>query len=105
MTGGLVLKKDFSWNRRCGGAQDYRWLGSYTITNSLGNGLYSLECTQNGVVLNRVNGSLRSHFMKAMMQNLRVTLMSRRTVDGEECEENGIDGAEQDGLDELVNGH
>ena len=54
--GALVLKKDFTRKRRRGGALDYRWLGLYTITTSLGKGLYRLECVQTGAVVNRVNG-------------------------------------------------
>ena len=40
--GALVLKKDFTQKHRGGGALDYRWLGPYTITCSLGKGLYHL---------------------------------------------------------------
>ena len=55
-SGALVLKKDFTRKRRRGGALDFRWLGPYTITNSLGKGLYRLVHQQTGTVVNRVNG-------------------------------------------------
>ena len=54
--GALVLKKDFTRKRRRGGTLDFRWLGPYTITTSLGKGLYRLECVKTGAVVNRVNG-------------------------------------------------
>ena len=54
--GALVLKKDFTRKRRRGGALDYRLLGPYTITTTLGKGLYRLEWVQTGAVVNRVNG-------------------------------------------------
>ena len=49
--GALVLKKDFTRKRRYGGALDYRWLGPYTITCSLGKGLYRLADVQTGAVI------------------------------------------------------
>ena len=54
--GALVLKKDFTRKRRRGDALDYRWLGPYTITSSLGKGLYRLECVQTGAAIKQVNG-------------------------------------------------
>ena len=49
--GALVLKKDFTRKRRLGGALAYRWFGPYTITCSLGQGLYHLADMQTGAVI------------------------------------------------------
>ena len=61
---------DWCWRRTSPGNVDvvvHKTIDGSThapyVTNSLDKGLYSLECTQNGAVLNRVNGSLQSHFM------------------------------------------
>ena len=45
--GGLVKLKDFNRKKRKGGCLDFRWKGPYTITASLGKGLYRLK-EQNG---------------------------------------------------------
>lgn len=41
--GSLVLKKDFRRRKRKGGKLDYRWLGPYVITASVGKGLFKLK--------------------------------------------------------------
>lgn len=41
--GDTVLKKDFRRKKRKGGKLDYRWMGPYVITNSLGRGLFCLK--------------------------------------------------------------
>ncbi len=41
--GAQVLKRDFTRKKRRGGKLDYRWLGSYIITVSLGKGLFRLK--------------------------------------------------------------
>ena len=46
--GALVKLKDFNRKKRKGGCLDFRWKGPYTITASLGKGLYQLK-EQNGV--------------------------------------------------------
>lgn len=46
--GALVKLKDFNRKKRKGGCLDFRWKGPYTITASLGKGLYRLK-EQNGV--------------------------------------------------------
>ena len=45
--GALVKLKDFNRKKRKGGCLDFRWKGPYTITASLGKGLYRLK-EQNG---------------------------------------------------------
>ena len=41
--GSVVLKKDFTRRKRKGGKMDYRWLGPYVISASLGKGLFKLK--------------------------------------------------------------
>ena len=41
--GSVVLKKDFTQRKRKGGKMDYRWLGPYVISASLGKGLFKLK--------------------------------------------------------------
>lgn len=41
--GTLVLKTDFTCRKHKGGKLDHRWLGLYTVTQSLGRGLYMLQ--------------------------------------------------------------
>lgn len=55
--GALVLKKDFLRKKRKGGKLDHKLLGPYTITHSLGRGLYALQEVANPrKVVTRVNG-------------------------------------------------
>ena len=42
-TGSVVLVKDFTRKHRRGGKLDYRWLGPFVITASLGKGLFQLK--------------------------------------------------------------
>ena len=44
--GSVVLLKDFTRKRRRGGKFDYRWKGPFTITGSLGKGLFKLKEVQ-----------------------------------------------------------
>ena len=96
--GALVLKKDFTWKRRHGGALDYRWLGPYTMTSSLGKGLYLLECVQTGAVIKRVNG----FHLKPFHEGDDVDSVEQKGDDEEECgcdgdeEEHGCDGDEEE---------
>ena len=53
--GSVVLKKDFRRKKRRGGKLDFCWEGPYTITKSLGRGLYCLE-NEHKEVLDRVCG-------------------------------------------------
>lgn len=48
--GSTVLKKDFKRKKRRGGKLDYRWQGPYTITASLGKGLFRLKEISGGKV-------------------------------------------------------
>ena len=41
--GSAVLMKDFRRKKRKGGKLDYRWIGPYKITKSLGKGLFRLQ--------------------------------------------------------------
>ncbi len=48
--GSVVLKKDFRRKKRRGRKLDYRWLGPYTITESLGKSLFQLKEINGGMV-------------------------------------------------------
>ena len=55
--GATVLKKDFTRKKRKGGKLDMKWTGTYTITKSLGRGLYRLEEVEDpSKAISRVNG-------------------------------------------------
>jgi len=55
--GTTVLKKDFLRKKRKGGKLDFKWLGPYTITATLGKGFYSLQSITNSTdIIKRVSG-------------------------------------------------
>ena len=41
--GSVVLKRDFTRKKRRGGKLDYRWVGPYVVSATLGKGLFSLK--------------------------------------------------------------
>ena len=101
-------KKDFTRKRRGGGALDYRWLGPYAITCSLGKGLYHLADVQTGAVIHRVNGFHLKPFCGGdVEQNVTDDAKQEDIFDGElegrfvgVKQEGGFDGARlEDGSD------
>lgn len=55
--GSTVLRKDFTRKKRKGGKLDYKWLGPYRITHSIGRGIYRLQLIADPKkTVNRVNG-------------------------------------------------
>ena len=54
--GSVVLKKDFSREKRKGGKLDEKWLGPFTIVGTLWRGLYRLQAVDTTDIIPRVNG-------------------------------------------------
>ena len=89
----------------------------YTITTSLGKGLYRLECAQAGAVVNRVKGFYLKPFHAGDDAEANSSLNSAEQKDGFDGDEQekGLDGnkwqssfngnEQADGLDELVDSH
>ena len=61
--GDAVLKKDFQRKKRRGGKLDYRWEGPFTITASVGKGLFKLERISSKQVLSAYAKSIHGIYI------------------------------------------